>query len=115
MLNMEWCSPDQCGSSVDESCDYPLLSPLDDAAAARKEMGAAATSALAQLSSLDDILGIAPIRSPPKEQVVPTKTRSKERVPSSNKDQVVPNKDRLLPKETVDISMLQASKSTHEV
>ena len=88
--------------------DYPLLSCLDDAAAARKEMGAAATSALAQLSSLDDILGVAPIRSPPKEQVVPT-MRSKERAPSSSKDQVVPTK------ETVDISMLQASKSTHEV
>ncbi|XP_065912620.1 nucleolar protein dao-5-like isoform X2 [Dysidea avara] len=86
----------------------------DDAAAARKEMGAAATSALAQLSSLDDILGVAPIRSPPKEQVVPSKTRSKERAPSSNKDQVVPNKDKLLPKETMDVSMLQSSKSTHE-
>ena len=101
--------------SCSSMTDYPLSSCLDDAAAARKEMGAAATSALAQLSSLDDILGVAPIRSPPKEQVVPTKTRSKERAPSSSKDQVVPNKDRLLSKETVDISMLQASKSTHEV
>ena len=94
---------------------FVLTHPTDDAAAARKQMGAAASSALAQLSSLDDILGVAPIRSPPKEQVVPSKTRSKERAHSSSKDQVVPNKDRLPSKETVDVSMLQSSKSTHEV
>ena len=58
-------------------------------------MGAAATSALSQLSSLDDILGIGPINPPPKKQVVPTR------------------KD--VNKETVNISMLQSSERTQEV
>ena len=72
------------------------MCPLDDAVKARKEMGAAATSALSQLSSLDDILGIGPMKSPPR-------------------DQVVPSRDDVISKETVKVSMVQSSERTQEV
>ena len=45
----------------------------DDAIKARKEVGATATSPLHQLSGLDDILGNEPMKSPPRDQVVPSR------------------------------------------
>jgi len=59
-------------------------------------MGAAAASALSQLSNLDDILGIGPLKSPPKAKVVPSR-------------------DDVKAKETVNISMVQSSERTQEV
>ena len=53
-------------------------------------------SALSQLSSLDDILGIGPMKSPPR-------------------DQVVPSRDDVISKETVNVSMVQSSERTQEV
>lgn len=69
---------------------------LDEAAEARKGMGAAAAAALSQLSSLDDILGVGPLKSPPRAQVMP-----------SRGDTVT--------KETVNISMVQSSDHAQEV
>lgn len=60
-------------------------------------MGAAATSALSQLSGLDDILGIGPISSPPRDQVVPSRS------------------DPISSKETVKISMVHSSERAQEV
>ena len=70
--------------------------PSDEAVKARKEMGAVASSALSQLSSLDDILGIGPMKSPPR-------------------DQVVPSRDDVIRKQTVNVSMVQSSERTQEV
>ena len=60
-------------------------------------MGAAAKSALSQLSGLDDILGIGPMISPPRDQVVPSRSK-----PISSK-------------ETVNISMVHSSDRAQEV
>ena len=78
--------------------DLSFSTCKDDAVKARKEMGAAAMSALSQLSSLDDILGIGPMKSPPRDQVVPSRAR-----------------DDVVSKETVNVSMVQSSERTQEV